>query len=725
MPLGANIHSLLEFLYYFCVLWIYPLHFISTKVYSEGVELVKSKLNHMEPEPVQISADSLLRGAFDQKAPIKPTTKVEILDLEELKEYQRRKRSEFENVLKVKRHDIKQWARYAKFELDQRDMRRARSVFERALQINNAYVPLWIKYIDSELKARNVNHARNLLNRATNLLPRVGKLWLKYVIVEESLNNTDIVRQLFAKWCSLGPGKNAFDAYVDFEIRHGNFENVRKVYGRYVLAHPEISTWLKWVAFEKKHGDSDTTRQVLSLGLDTFSLYEISKDSDIASLVGAYAEWEATQQEYERSSALFDLASQRWPHNGDLERRRVQFEKMYGTSTNVNDSITSKRKREYEIALSNDPKDYDTWWIYLDLLQKHYPNQAIPGFHKSVTGNAPDGKVKNLSWERYIYLWLRCLTYFELDVSDLKETRRMYKRLIKEVIPHKSFTFAKVWVMYAKFELRQGDIMTARKILGQALGICPKNKIFKYYIELEIQLKEFDRVRKIYEQYIAFNALESDNWLAYAELEDNLGDEERARGIFHIALSDKVGLDTNERFKILEQLITFETNAGEYAKARQAYDALVQLSGYSPTTYIERAMFESTIPADNLSKDDQSQNMAEGDEDEPLDVTEANKRNSRSIFNKALDFYKEQGDKESRCAMLRALNSYEAVHGTVQTREAARKRLPKRRTLTKRENNVEVEYTDYEFPEDEEGEVGFSNNDKLLALAQKWKQGNT
>ncbi|CUS25135.1 LAQU0S28e00254g1_1 [Lachancea quebecensis] len=679
----------------------------------------------MASEPVQISAEALLRGAFDQKAPIKPATKVEILDLEELKEYQRRKRSEFENVLKVKRHDIKQWARYAKFELDQHDLRRARSIFERALQVNNAYVPLWIKYIDSELKARNVNHARNLLNRATNLLPRVDKLWLKYVIVEESLNNTDAVRQLFSKWCSLGPGKNAFDAYVDFEIRHRNFGNVRKVYGRYVLAHPEVETWLKWAAFERKHGDSNTTRQVLSLGLDTFSLYETSKDSDIASLVGAFAEWEATQQEYERSSALFDLASQRWPHNGDLEKRRVQFEKMYGTGLNVNGSIISKRKREYELALSTDPKDYDTWWIYLDLLQKHYPSQAVSGFHRSVTDNVPEGRVKNLSWKRYIYLWLRCVTFFELEAGDLEETRRMYERLIKEIIPHKAFTFSKVWVMYAKFELRQGNIMTTRKIFGQALGICPKDKIFKHYIELEIQLKEFDRVRKIYEQFIAFNALKTDTWLAYAELEDNLGDEERARGILHIALMEVVGLGYNERFTIIKQLITFESNAGEYTKAREAYDMLVRLSGYSPTIYIERAMFESTIPADDPPKYEKSQVVAEDDDDEPLNVTEVNKRNSRLIFNEALDFYKEKGDKESRFAILRALNNYEAVHGTEKTREAVANRLPKRKTVTKRENNVEVEFTDYEFPEDKEQEIVSSNNSKLLALAQKWKQGGT
>lgn len=42
--------------------------------------------------------------------------------------------------------------------------------------------------------------------------------------------------------------------------------------------------------------------------------------------------------------------------------------------------------------------------------------------------------------------------------------------------------------MFAKFELRQLDLPAARKILGAAIGMCPKEKLFKGYIELEIDV---------------------------------------------------------------------------------------------------------------------------------------------------------------------------------------------------------------------------------------------
>jgi len=48
--------------------------------------------------------------------------------------------------------------------------------------------------------------------------------------------------------------------------------------------------------------------------------------------------------------------------------------------------------------------------------------------------------------------------------QDSERTREVYKACL-EVIPHKKFTFAKVWIMFAHFEIRQKDVTQARKIL--------------------------------------------------------------------------------------------------------------------------------------------------------------------------------------------------------------------------------------------------------------------
>lgn len=60
-------------------------------------------------------------------------------------------------------------------------------------------------------------------------------------------------------------------------------------------------------------------------------------------------------------------------------------------------------------------------------------------------------------------------------------------------MPHASFTFAKLWLLAAKLELRARRLPAARRILGTALGLCPKPKLFKEYIALELNLGNIER----------------------------------------------------------------------------------------------------------------------------------------------------------------------------------------------------------------------------------------
>jgi crooked neck len=43
--------------------------------------------------------------------------------------------------------------------------------------------------------------------------------------------------------------------------------------------------------------------------------------------------------------------------------------------------------------------------------------------------------------------------------------------------------------MYAKFQVRRLNLEGARKTLGAAIGMCPKEGLFKKYIELEIEVR--------------------------------------------------------------------------------------------------------------------------------------------------------------------------------------------------------------------------------------------
>lgn len=55
------------------------------------------------------------------------------------------------------------------------------------------------------------------------------------------------------------------------------------------------------------------------------------------------------------------------------------------------------------------------------------------------------------------------------------------------------FLFLQLWVLAAKFEVRQKNVAGARRLLGQALGRCPKDRLFRDYIDLEMTMGNIDR----------------------------------------------------------------------------------------------------------------------------------------------------------------------------------------------------------------------------------------
>lgn len=669
-----------------------------------------------------ISAEQILQEAYDQRKKPTAITKVDILDVEELKDWQRRKRTEYETVLKRNRLDLRQWMRYAQFEIEQKDIRRARSIYERALLINHSYIPLWIQYIDSELKWKNINHARNLLDRATNLLPRVDKLWYKYLLVEEALGNTTIARGIYIKWCSLEPGINAWDSYIDFEIRHHNLENVRNIYSRYVLVHPQVSTWMKWISFEQTHDDVSTIRTVYGLALDTLAAYESTPLPEIESLIVSFASWEASQKEYERSRSLYRLALQQWPQSSLLKMEQIEFEKKYGSSANMGYTIAQKRKAEYEAILNENPLDYSTWWLLIDLYEDNLPGEQKAVFEMFIDRGKPATLKKDTSWKRYIELWIRYLVYAEKFLDDVDLTRSLYQKLLS-IIPHKHFTFAKIWIMDAQFELRHENLNKARSILGVSLGKCEKAKLYKYYIGLELQLKEFDRVRKLYEKFLAFDPNNVGIWIEYAELEENLGDEDRARGIYNISLSEEVGIPIEDKLEMIQRFIAFETDASEYDNARALYHRYLIMSNYNAIIWINWALFESTIPTDEqlreyhgLQKDKDTNGDDDDDEEFTFEITDENKRRSRDIFEIAAKYYRDHDDSQSRKLVLQSRFEYEQIHGDDATIKQIASRLPIEVKKKSNANDIEEEYMALEFPDDAAQPI----NNNLINLAKKW-----
>ncbi|KAF7519568.1 hypothetical protein G7054_g13045 [Neopestalotiopsis clavispora] len=667
---------------------------------SRGPPRVKNKA----AAPIQISAEQLLREAQDrQETTLKAPTQ-RFADLEELHEFQGRKRKEFEDYVRRNRINMNNWMRYAQWELEQKEYRRARSIFERALDVDATSTILWVRYVEAEMKNRNIAHARNLLDRAVSILPRVDKLWYKYVYMEEMLGNIPGTRQVFERWMEWEPDEAAWSAYIKLEKRYGEFQRARDIFQRFTIVHPEPRNWIKWAKFEEEFGTSDLVREVYASAIEA-----LGDEFTDEKLLIAWARFEAKLKEYERARAIYKHALDRLPRSKsmNLHKAYTTFEKQFGDREGVEDVVLSKRRRLYEDQITQNPKNYDIWFDYARLEETSGDVDRVRDVYERAVAQIPPTQEKR-HWRRYIYLWVFYALWEEMEANDIDRARQIYK-LCLDLIPHKKFTFAKIWLLKAQFEIRQGQLTAARKTLGQAIGMCPKDKLFRGYVDLEMKLYEFVRCRTLYEKHIEWNSTNCQTWIKFAELEQSLDDLDRARAIYELAIAQ----DTLDMPELLwKAYIDFEEGEGEYEKTRDLYERLLDKTDHVKV-WISYAHFELNIP------DAIQDGGADGDTEEPTKSEEAKDR-ARKVFDRAHKRMKDQDLKEERVSLLNSWLSFERTYGTAEDIEKVQKQMPRRTRRRRRlEDDTYEEYIDYVFPADDEQKQDLSN---MLAMAQAWKQ---
>jgi crooked neck len=384
-----------------------------------------------------------------------------------------------------------------------------------------------------------------------------------------------------------------------------------------------------------------------------------------------------------------DLTKFEREKRAELYKSYVNFEKKHGDRQGIEDVILTKQRGEYKKRLEQDPHDYDGWFEWAKLETDHGDTAAVRDVFEQAVSKIPPTEQKD-HWRRYIYLWIYYAVFEEINMKDADRASQVYDACLS-IIPHKKFSFAKVWIYASKLQIRRKNLAGARKMLGRAIGLCGKEKIYIEYIALELALGEVDRCRKLSEMPYNCKA-----WSKYAELEKSVGETDRCRAIFELAISRDV-LDMPDM--LWKGYIDFEIEEGESEKARKLYERLLERTGHVKA-WISYAQFEGS----EIGKGPTS---------------------ARSIFQKAYDQLKEEGLKEERVLLLDAWRVYEKAKGddkSISSVEAMMPRRIKKKRMRTDENGQELgweEIFDYHFPDDHDAA---SSNLKILEMAAKWKK---
>ncbi|XP_060604882.1 crooked neck-like protein 1 [Ruditapes philippinarum] len=651
-----------------------------------------AKVKNKMPAPVQITAEQLLREAKERELElVPPPPKQKISDPDELQAYRLRQRKMFEDNIRKNRGMMTNWIKYAAWEESQKEIQRARSVHERALDVDHRNITVWLKYAEMEMRCRQINHARNIWDRAVTVLPRANQFWYKYTYMEEMLGNIAGCRQVFERWMEWEPEEQAWHSYINFELRYKELDRARMIYERFVIVHPEVKNWIKYAKFEEKNSYINSARSIYERAVEYFG-----EDNMDEKLIISFAKFEEGQKEHERARVIYKYALDHLPKEKcqEIYKNYTIHEKKFGSRAAIEDVIVSKRRFQYEEEVKTNPLNYDAWFDYLRLLEADGNVDQIRDTYERAIANIPPSQDKRF-WRRYIYLWINYALYEELETEDEERTRQVYKACL-DIIPHKKFTFAKIWLLFAQFELRQKNLQNARKVMGVAIGKCPKNKLFRGYIDMELQLREFERCRVLYEKFLEFGPENCTTWMKYAELESILGDVERTRAIYELAIS-QTKLDMPE--VLWKAYIDFEIEQEEYNNTRNLYRRLLQRTKHVKV-WISFAQFEKTTGHPEALK------------------------NTRGIYQEAVSSLKNSDEKEERLMILESWQAFEAECGDEESQKKVEKLLPqkvKKRRKIQTDDGTDAgweEYYDYIFPD----ETTAQPNLKLLAMAKKWKQ---
>ncbi|XP_019091706.1 PREDICTED: crooked neck-like protein 1, partial [Camelina sativa] len=518
------------------------------------------------------------------------------------------------------------------------------------------------------------------------------QIWYKYIHMEEMLGNIAGARQIFERWMKDGsPDQQGWLLFIKFELRYNEIDRARSLYDGLVLWHPKVSTYIRYAKFEMKGGETARARNVYERAIEVFA--------DDEELFVAFAEFEEGCKEVERARCIYKFALDQIPKGRaeGLYKKFVAFEKQYGDKEGIEDAIVGKTRFEYEDEVRKNPLNYDSWFDYLRLEESVGNKDRIREIYERAIANVPPAEEKRY-WQRYIYLWINYALFEEIETEDVECTRLVYRECLK-LIPHAKVSFAKIWLLAAQFEIRQLNLTGARRILGNAIGKAPKDKIFKKYIEMEHDLGNVDRCRKLYQRYLEWSPENCYAWTKFAELERPLAETERARAIFELAISQPA-LDMPE--VLWKAYIDFEISQGEVERTRALYERLLDRTKHYKV-WVSFAKFEAQQQED--------------------DVTDCIRR-ARAVFDRANTYYKDctLDLKEERASLLEDWLNMETSFGKLGDVDLVRPKLPrklkKRKAITTKDGSTEYEeYSDCVFPEESQ-----TKNLKLVEAAYKWKK---
>lgn len=386
------------------------------------------------------------------------------------------------HTVKTKKDFVEVWEAYTSFEekylerlLDQEDLTHDQ-LFD--LQIRQASL--------EELISNN----GLLLNRvALRQNPHNVREWQKRVQLCEQVENSDKAKE---------------ETFI---------EAIQTVDPRQALGKYE-DLWIEYAAFHAELGNKERAREIFNRAVET----KYARYDDLARVWCAYIEFELRLGS-DRAIKLAKKATSA-VKNLNLWCLYVDLEENFGSFAST--KAVYERILDLKIATPLVVLNYAAF-----LEEKNYFEDSFRAYERGI---------HLFKWPHSATIWHTYLSKFitRYGTKNLDRARDLLEQCLKDCPCKHAF---EIYLLYAKLEEENGLLSRAQAVYSRAVNkIEPSRKgaLFKIYITSMMKLVDIGKIRELFEEAIA--NLDSnrarDFCLSYANLEEELGEIDRARTVY-------------------------------------------------------------------------------------------------------------------------------------------------------------------------------------------------
>lgn len=380
-------------------------------------------------------------------------------------------------------------------------------------------------------RARTLEEEKILLREAEVMLKRclqmdpedgrayviLGKILLKQRRFDEAVS-------LYESGSAATGGTNAhiWTAWAYLANMRGDIALARKLYDAAIVADPtHAAAYHGWGLLEKKQGEFARARDIWVKGIRAVELSSASPY-----LFQSLAVLASELQKPDEARKWFQTGIQTvsGPASHALWHAWALMEQGQGSNPEVIRELYSR-------GLASSPRSR---YIFLSfaLWEKQQGNisEARRLFKAGTYQNKKDAAL------------LQAWALMEENCKNIDQARRLFKRASR-ANPHHLY----VWQAWGCMEQRVGNLDAARECFQQGIWTAsPRDPdlslVFQAWAVLESTEKNIDLARELFKCAVKANPRSEPSWLAWADMEEDLGDPLRARELRGFSMQEKMDI---------------------------------------------------------------------------------------------------------------------------------------------------------------------------------------